>query len=270
MAGFSNYAAVTTAIAAGQRYHYEFAKTAANGQTRLGLPYSLWQATGTPAAGSNPATGGVVYDNTNNTGAIAFQPTSTKNKYLMRFGGCADNAGTLMLFDRLVSYGNVSLTTATTVTVSAQSLPRYTSGVDVFCWLELTTAASSSGATAVALNYTNSGGTSGRTGSTVTIGTTQGINTMYGLSVQAGDLGIQSIQSLTVSVANTTAVASLSLMRHIATLPIVADIWNERDFVLELAAMPQIFDGASLMLVWGNGSGAVTPRVTGSLDIVYA
>jgi hypothetical protein len=66
------------------------------------------------------------------------------------------------------------------------------------------------------------------------------------LPLAAGDTGVQACSTLNIDTANTAGVFNFVQLRPLVYLPIVANQWNERDLVLQIAALPRIFDGASL------------------------
>ena len=179
----------------------------------------------------------------------------------------------LMLVDLLLYYPGINMNTGSAQTLTnATTLPRYTSGAGVMGFLEIVT---SSGATAhnVALSYTNSGSTSGRAlGQTVAC-TASAITphiTHSGLAANnfgpflplaAGDVGIKSVQSLTLSAASLAGTAALVLCKPLAQIPITTvSVASGRDLLFNMPSLPQIQDGACLsyLLFTGGAVGAST------------
>lgn len=150
---------------------------------------------------------------------------------------------------------------------------RYTNGAG--CRLFLV-ARATTGATAhnIAVSYTNTVPTSGRTLPVTVAATASAIvphivhsgtaANNYGpfLPLASGDTGVSNVATVTLSAASGTAsTAALCLVRPLLTLPITtAGVASERDLVNQLPSMPQIKDGACL--VWLYFAGAATGAAT--------
>jgi hypothetical protein len=192
--------------------------------TQLGLT-SFW------AAGGNPAAGTLAVGNT--TSGVLFTDATAGAPPIRNFG--AGNTGHLSaarahgsgvglmttLYDRIWGAGAVSLTTLGTTNFSGQPsiagrLPGGNDFGSVEIWIELTTTVSAT-ATTVSVGYTNEAGTSGRTtGATASL---SGTNTprIIVMPLQAGDKGVQRIDSVTVGGTVATAGAfNVLLVRRIA------------------------------------------------------
>jgi len=173
----------------------------------------------------------------------------------------------LMVYDRLVAVSGIGTTTTGSKTISSTALPRYTSGTTVQAWLEFTTA-SATGSTLVAhlLSYTGDVNGAGQVGGSITApAAIMKIGDMVGpMPLAAGDAGITAISTLNVDTANTTTgIVNVVLLRPLAYLPIIGSQWNERDMVLQLAALERLYDGhtlgfqflagaASAQTIWGS------------------
>lgn len=251
MAGFSSYQDIVDAIAAGDSFSAVYHKGTASSSAG-----TRWWRTHTigsfPAAGTNPAAApGEQY--TNAAGTINFPDRAGTKKHLVSLSGKVINTSTptvtrevLVIYDRLAGVGGISLTTATNVVLNSVTVPRYTNGIGVECWLEVT-AVMTGAATVNLSSYTSDTG-AGRIGESETITSGSAFDSTYILPLQAGDKGVKSIESLNISAAATAGTAALVLMRPIATLPITQFYTNYQEFVLRLAALPEIFDGASLAI----------------------
>lgn len=189
----------------------------------------------------------------------------------------------LMLVDMQGYYPGISMNSGTAQTLTGTPTLRYANGEGVRAFLVITT---TSGATAhnVALSYTNTAATAGRT-LPVTVACTASAITPhithsgtaannYGpfLPLANGDTGIQSVQTVTISAASGAGVASLVLAKPLLTIPLVAaSIASERDFLNQLPSLPQIQDGACL--TWLYFAGAATAASTnffGSLEMGWS
>ncbi len=185
----------------------------------------------------------------------------------------------LMLVDMQGYYPGINMNVATAQTMVGTPTLRYANGVGVRAALVIVT---SSGATAhnVAMSYTNTAGTAGRT-LPVTVSCTASAITPhithsgtaannYGpfLPLASGDLGVQSVQTVTISAASGAGTAAIALYRPLMTIPLTtAGIATERDFLNQLPSLPRIVDGACL--TWLYFAGAATAAATnfyGSLE----
>lgn len=156
-----------------------------------------------------------------------------------------------------------------THTITAQ-LPRYSDGAGVQAFLTPTTVMGAATPN-LSINYTNSSGTAGKaTPTTLPIGNTAAAVTSivysgtgsgkYGpfMPLAAGDAGIRSVQTATISVSYVSGVLNLVLCKPLLTLPITTlGVTAERDLVNQLASMPKVYDGACL--AWLMLAGAATP-----------
>jgi hypothetical protein len=123
------------------------------------------------------------------------------------------------LADLLWSNSGITITSTSSQTVNSVAWPARdingsTDGEGVYVALELRTT-SGAGAPSFSMSYTNSAGTSGRTGTGVmgAAGTTAGAGAWYVIGLQAGDTGVRSIQSITLSATWTSGSAGLVAFR---------------------------------------------------------
>jgi hypothetical protein len=176
----------------------------ASATTVATVPFTTLDLGGNPAAGSlaigNTAAGLVPVAGSAGFPAIsAFSGANTGYLYSVQFGSSVACRETL--FDRLFHAGSVLLTALATTTLSAQ--PSYAArlpgtnynGLGIF--LEVNAAVSAT-ATTVSVGYTNQAGTAGR--STGATGSLSGFTTrrLIPMPLQAGDTGVQKIDSVTV------------------------------------------------------------------------
>jgi len=180
--------------------------------------------------------------------------------------------GVLMLVDMQGYYPGINMNVGTAQTLVGSPTLRYTDGVGVRPYLVVT---ATTGATAhnLSLSYTNSAGTAGRA-LPVTVSATASAITPHithsgtaannycpFLPLAGGDLGVRSVQTITLSAASGAGTAALVLARPILQLPITTvSILSERDLVNQLPSMPRIMDGACL--TWLYFAGAATAANT--------
>lgn len=267
--------AITTldGMIAGMRPPQGFLKATATCEG-AGTFHSTWKVAGLPGAGSNPPlfTAGSGYVPTNATvGAIPYTNPGAGNGYLAKLGLSGATAGTWFLVDRVwqcSGFGTV-VTTAQTVTTPG-SITRDANGTSlgdgVELWGEVYTSPGATSATWT-VSYTNSAGTSGRTATYSHPANAESVGQMLPFTLQAGDVGVQSVQSLTCSVSSGTAGnIGITLIRRIATIP--NPVINAGTTIDPIGlGFPRIYDSSCLM--WMNMSSTTnTGIVTG--EIVYA
>lgn len=118
------------------------------------------------------------------------------------------NPGNYIIADRVSHQGGLSgiVTTAQTANLPTAALTRYTSGEGVWAALTIYTQIGTT-ATTVAVSYTNEAGTSGRVSPLVQLGATgfREANRCIVLPRQDGDLGVRSVESVTVTATTGTA-----------------------------------------------------------------
>lgn len=202
-----------------------FSKTGTAITSVANTRFSIFNQTGNPTGGTlalTTALTGVVPDD-----SVAGYPVinafgGTNTGYLTRIQYSNSVAGRLELWDRLFGI-NVPLTPAapTTYTLSGASsyLSRTPDGAanGTRLFLEVTAAVAASAAT-VTVNYTNQAGTAGRTTGASGSLASLTINRMVEMPLQAGDSGVQSIQSVVVGgVAAATGAVNVIVLRPLWT-----------------------------------------------------
>lgn len=166
---------------------------------------------------------------TSATGALPFSNPTSGNTHLTGFFNSlniniADSSQrSVMLVDRLWHNSgiNVTLTTAQTINSvawPARDLDASTNGNGVFIALELSTACGA-GTPTISMSYTNSAGTSGRTGtSAYPTRTNAPRGHWFLMGLQEGDVGVRSVQTITLSATWTSGTVHLVAFRPIALI----------------------------------------------------
>jgi hypothetical protein len=115
--------------------------------------------------------------------------------------------------------------------------------------LEISSAAGAATPT-VTVSYTNSAGTAGRTATNVIATTASPVaGTTYFIALQAGDVGVRSVQSVTLSASWISGTMNLVAYRLLASLEIPqANVTAAIDAVT--SGMPRIYNGAVPYLVF--------------------
>lgn len=245
----------------------QFYSKAASGTLVAGRPFSPFYTAGTPGAATAPSPGIAGAALTSYAGQIPF-PAASNNTYLARFSGIVSaQAGMLLLCDRLWHNSGISVTTTTAQTVNSVAWPARddngaTSGVGVHIGLEVVTA-TGAGAATPSISYTNSGGTSGKTSTTVdTYVASSAIGSFYRLGEATGDVGVQSIQSVTLGTSMTSGSVALVAYRVLATLEIsAAGVPNAVDVLT--SGMPRCYDNTVPFLIFVPQT-TTTTQLTGS------
>ena len=196
--------------------------------TVINAPYSLWGAAGNPGAGTlaiGNTSSGVLFDDTYAGAPVvnAFQSGATGYLSAGRYKNSA--LGSAVLYDRLWGAGAVSLTSLATTSFTSQPsytgrLPGGTDYSNLEILIELTTTVSAT-ATTITVGYTNEAGTPTR--STVSSGSLASFTTprIIPLSLQAGDKGVQKVDSVIVGgVVATTGAFNVIVARRLASFDV--------------------------------------------------
>lgn len=200
-----------------------------SGTLVAGRNYSAFYAPGIPCAAVAPTPGISGAALTSYAGQIPFtNPSSGQNTYLARFV-CAptSQAGTVNLVDRLWHNSGITITSTTAQTVNSVAFPARdnngsTNGEGVYLGVEVSTA-TGAGTPTITVSYTNSDNTSGRTGTSLfTTSATSPIGTFYPIGLQAGDKGVRSIQSITLSATWTSGTIHLVAYRPLVVAQALA------------------------------------------------
>ncbi len=235
--------------------------------------YSYWLAAGRPGAGSAPSPGlNGEQVSSATAGTLSVTDAATGQNYLAGLALTATAVASLMLYDRLWQNSGITVTTTTAQTISAAvALPARDEngaalGENVEAWLEVYTATGNgSPVTGATISYTNSAGTAGRTGTIDSIAATAVAGTMVPISLQAGDTGVRSIQSITLGTSLVSGSVGLVLIRRLADLPIaLANAGDSRNF-FDIGR--KLYSGAALCLAALCAS-TTAPQLLGQVSVV--
>lgn len=233
-----------------------FAK-AATATLVAGRPASLWSLAGSPGAGSFDNTlNGVTLSSSSSlvNGQLPHFDPGSGNAYLARLTAAATQAGALLLLDRLWHNGGFTITSTSAQNITSPTWPARdangsTNGVGVFLAVEVS-AATGAGTPTITISYTNQDGTAGRTATNIlaTVASSA-IGATYLIGLQAGDTGVRSVQSLTLSATWTSGTINLVAYRLIAALELpIAGVTNAIDLVT--SGMPRLYNGTVPWLVF--------------------
>lgn len=241
---------------AGARFPIRWAK-AVSPTLVAGRTHSTWSLAGIPGAGSFNATLNGVTVSSADAGTFPHTNPASGNAYIFRATGQALQAGRLIICDRLWHNGGYTITStaaqnSTTPTwpsrcpTSAADDTPSTNGWGVEVALEVS-AATGAGTPTITVGYTNEAGTAGRTASNyVATVATSAIGAFYPIGWQAGDKGVRSIQSVTLSATWTSGTMNMVAYRTIGEID--CDNTGEINWISGGAA--RIYDGSALFLVF--------------------
>jgi hypothetical protein len=218
-----------------------------------------WYSTGYPPP-ATAYTGGLAGQAlTSSTASIPFNNPISGDSYIARVGRLGNHTGNVvnqMLIDRMWENSglNRTLTTAQTLTSAtwpARDLDQSTNGRGVYIALEFSAGVSGgTTAPAITMGYTNSAGVSGRTGTTFASRLNPPSGQFIIIPLQAGDVGVRSVQSITFSVSwGTSGVLHLVAFRPIVVCSSVINVGRDTLEDAVSLAMPRLFNNTVLQTV---------------------
>jgi len=223
-----------------------------------GKPQSLWGLAGIPGAGGFDTTlNGVVLSSSSAlvNGQLPFyDPGGGINQYLARFVASATIGGTLLLCDRLWHNGGYTITStgaqnSTTPTWPARDNAGATAGAGVLLGLEISSAAGAAAPT-ITVTYHNSGGTGSRTGAfAFPTANSPAAGSFFPITLQAGDIGVQSLDSIQLSTSWLSGTMNMVAYRVLAELELTtAFVASAVDAIT--SGLPQLFNGTVPFLIF--------------------
>jgi len=244
-----------------------FCKTASRTSVAL-IPFSVFDLAGAPGAGTlavgNTANGIVPTDAI--TGTPLLNAFSGANiGYLSRVDFSNTVACRMFLYDRVFSAGAYAFNAAVTLASQPSYVSRLPNGDynGLEIWIEAVTAFT--GNQSIAATYTNLDGVTGRTTGTIATGVAPIVGRMLRLPLQAGDNGVQKIESVTSSV-STVGTFNVHVMRKLWCGRVkFANDGDIHEFTK--TGMPQVFDTSALFYMIQPDSTA-TGLPTIDIDII--
>lgn len=233
--------------------------------------FSLFDVAGNPGAGvlagTSTAAGVVPTDATVGCPLINF---STGTGYLSQVEFGSSVACRLKLFDMLFKAGAYAFTAGTTALTAQPSystrVPSGTDFTDTQIWVEVSTAFVTGTAWQVNVTYTNQAGVTGRTAVILPAQAAAGLTLgrMYQLGLQAGDTGLQKIESVIVTNGGTAMTAGA------VNVLVLRPLWSGRVKVandgdihgLDKTAMPVVYpDSALIFAVAADSTSSGIPDI---------
>jgi len=172
-----------------------------------------------------------------------------------------------MLCDRLWHNGGYTITStsaqnSTTPTWPARDVAGSTNGDGVLLALEVS-AATGAGTPTITVGYTNSADTASRTGTNILATSASAIaGSTYLIGLQAGDTGVRSVQSLTLSATWTSGTINLVAYRVLSMLEVFG---GNAGYALDAltGGFPRLYNGVVPYLMF-YPSTTTTSTVTGT------
>jgi hypothetical protein len=132
--------------------------------------------------------------------------------------------------------------TSTTPTWPARDANGVTNGDGVLLGLEISSAAGAAAPT-ITVSYTNSAGTAGRTGTnSFATANSPAAGSFFPIGLQAGDIGVRSLQSVTLSTSWLSGTMNMVAYRVLAALELTtANTPNALDAIT--AGFPRLYNG---------------------------
>lgn len=231
--------------------------------TVAGIWFSLFDLAGNPGAGvlagTSTAAGVVPTDLTAGFPPInAFGGGATG--YLTSFDFGSTVACRMRVYDCLFKAGNYAFNANTTLAAQPSYASRVPGGdyKGTQIWLETVTAFT--GLQSIAVTYTNQDGVAGRTTGTVATGVAPTIGRMLQLPLQAGDTGVQKIESVVSTVATVGTFNVLVLRRLISARVRLANDGGTKG--PDLTGMPTVFaDSALFVMVAADSTSSGRPEM---------
>ena len=183
---------------------------------------------GWPAAAAVPTPGMAGVALTGPTGDIPYPAEGAgQTTYIAAISNVAltgvATGGFPILVDRLWHSSGITITSTAAQTVNSAAWPARdidgsTNGEGVYIALEIHTV-TGAGSPTISISYTNSAGVAGRTGTSIVGGAiaTAGAGAWFVIGLQAGDTGVRSVQTVTLSATWTSGAAGLVAFRPIVS-----------------------------------------------------
>ena len=230
--------------------------------------HSSFYLAGSPGAAVAPTPGINGAALTSYAGQLAFPAAvGGQNIYLARASFTqSGSVGGMILCDRLWHNSGIAVTTTTAQAITTPTWPARdgngaTAGNDINVGIEVSTATTNASAiTNTTMSYTNSDGVAGRTATIPSFPATAAVGTFVKFMLQAGDRGVQSIQSVTLGTSYGGGAIHLVAYRPIVSIPApVVNAPNDRDAIA--LGFPRMYDNSvpfALYQLSGTAGGATT------------
>lgn len=268
--GWPTYSAFKANVDDNKVFEEFFYKTGPTNEG-AGVWTSLWYAAGDPAAGADPATTpGTAYSSA--AGSMFFPATYPYKSFLVQLGAIANGNCVLMLYDRLVGVSGISVASTGDKTINSIALPRYSVPTDAYnveAWLEVTTATATTAPIVTMNSYTNGAGTPGQGGVAIAFpAAVTDQRTMMKFKMDTASRGIQACATINVGTAASAGVVNFLLIRPLVYMNLRANMWTEKDLLVQLSSFVGLQPGHSLALAM-LATGTTAVNIEGTIKAAY-
>lgn len=214
------------------------------------IPFSIFDLAGEPGAGTLGGTStsaGVVPTDATAGCPVVNAFTGSNTGYVTRFEASSTVAGRVSLYDMVFKAGAYSFNANTTLSSQPSFSGRMpgTNYAGTELWLETVTAFT--GNQSIAVTYTNESGTAARTTGTIATGVAPTVGRLLRLPLQAGDMGLQKVESV-VSTVSSAGTFNVLVLRKLAEARI--RIANDAAFQgPDLTGLPILFADSALIAI---------------------
>ena len=221
----------------------------------------LYVGGGFPANASVNANGMSGAAVTGYTGEIGI-PEASNTTYIKAVNINSQSSGIFMLCDLLWHNSGLSTTLTTSQTINSVAFAARddngtADGVGVIVALVITGAVGT-GTPVITLGYTNSSNTAGRSSNTVSASlASSAAGSTYFFAMQAGDVGVRSIQTYQQNATWTSGTAHLIAFRQILTVPVYSPVRRYYADITE-NGLTKIYDGSTLFGLFFSASGIMS------------
>jgi hypothetical protein len=189
----------------------------------------------------------------------------------------------IKVVDMLLYYPGINMNSLSAQNMTnGVNLPRYVDGKGVRAFLVAQTATGAS-AHNFTMSYTDTGDNAANAPASTLLCTPSAIvghlpitGTAAGnfgpfIPIAAGDIGIKSVESATLSAASGSGTAALVLCKELCDIPLfAAGIYSERDLLYQIPSLPQVVDGAYLgFLLYAGAAVAAATSYQGYIDLAW-
>lgn len=238
----------------------------------IGVLHSLFYTSGMPGAATAPSPGlnGQTLVGPGTPGAIYVGPPVSGQTYLSLLEGTASVAGTLYLCDRIWHNSGITITTTTEQGITSPTWPARdrqgaTNGLGVMVGIEVSAACGNGAVSNTTMRYTDTFGNNNQTATMTSFPASAVAGTFVPFQLAAGDVGVKSIQGLTLGTTYVSGTIHLVAYRVIARIGLGPDMNRTKDiFAL---GKPRIYDYSNLFGLWRPSA---TTGVTVDVSMAWA
>jgi hypothetical protein len=262
--------AITTldGVLAGMLPPHTFAK-ALTGTMVTGRPHSTFYLAGIPGAAVAPTPGLAGAALTTYAGQIPFANPGAGNTYLANATFAATVGGVIVIADRLWHNSGFTITSTGAQTINSVAWPARdrdgsTNGAGVYLGVEISST-TGSGTPTITVSYTNSAGTAGKSGTNINATVASSIaGTFYPIGLAAGDVGVRSVQTLTLSATWTSGTMHLVAYRELARIAMGSSGYPAAIDAIT-GGLPRMYDNSVPFVFFIPGT-STTSNITGGVS----